>query len=91
MTPNRGRGRLAVAVALALVVGASTALRIWLGGRSPSPLIPDEFVYSELAQSFADSRSFSLRGHPLAPWSFGPLYPIAVAAVYGLVDDAYGA
>ena len=83
--------RLRVGVALALLVGASTALRLWLASRTQAPVIPDEFVYAELAHSFMDSRSFEIRGHAISPWSFGPLYPMAIAVAYAIADDAYRA
>jgi hypothetical protein len=83
--------RLRVGVALALLVGVSTALRLWLASRTQAPVIPDEFVYAELAHSFADSRGFEVRGHAISPWSFGPLYPMTIAIAYAVADDAYRA
>jgi hypothetical protein len=83
--------RLRVGAALALLVAGSTALRLWLVSRTQAPVIPDEFVYAELAHSFRDSWAFEIRGQAISVWSFGPLYPMAVSVAYALADDAYGA
>jgi Dolichyl-phosphate-mannose-protein mannosyltransferase len=73
---------------LIFAVGASSLVRILLAGATAAPwVIPDEFVYSELARSVADSGHFAVRGEPFSPWSFGPLYPLVIASVYALVDS----
>jgi hypothetical protein len=100
------RGRAALAPALSLVVrkrstvfwlvgiaGLSTAVRLYVALRMSVPwTIPDELVYSELARSFAATGDFAVRGEAWSSWTFGPLYPIVIAPVYGLVrslPDAY--
>jgi hypothetical protein len=71
----------------------STALRLSVAWRTSAPwTIPDELVYSELARSFAATGHFAVRGEAWSAWTFGPLYPILIAPVYGLVrslPDAY--
>lgn len=76
------------AVWLGAIVVLSAALRVALAVTVPVPTIfPDELVYWELGQSFADSGSFVLRGVYGAPWvNNGPLYPILIAPTFVVAD-----
>jgi Dolichyl-phosphate-mannose-protein mannosyltransferase len=73
---------------LFFLISASSLVRILLAAGTPAPwVIPDEFVYSELGRSIADSGRFAVRGEPFSPWSFGPLYPLVIAPVYAFADS----
>jgi hypothetical protein len=86
----RGRTTALWLVGIAVI---STALRLSVALRTSAPwTIPDELVYSELARSFAATGHFAVRGEAWSAWTFGPLYPILIAPVFGLVrslPDAY--
>ena len=65
------------------MVLASTLVRYLLARLSPIPwLMPDEYVYGEYARGIAHGELL----HGL--WSFGPLYPAAVAAVDAFLAPA---
>lgn len=102
--PERGRAALAPALRslvrkrstafwLVGIAGLSIAVRLSVALRTSVPwTIPDELVYSELARSFAATGDFTVRAEAWSSWTFGPLYPIVIAPVYGLVrslPDAY--
>ncbi len=78
---------------LAAIVLASFLLRAWLARGMLGPFIMvDELVYSELAKSFADSLSFTVREVPTR--GYGVVYPVSIAPAYALFDrvpDAYAA
>jgi hypothetical protein len=86
-------GGRAVAAWLVGIALLSIALRLCVAWRISAPwTFPDELVYSEFARSFAATGDFAVRGHGWSAWTFGPLYPILIAPVYGLVrslPDAY--
>ena len=78
---------------LVAIVGLSFLLRAWLARGMLGPFIMvDELIYSELAKSFADNLTFSVRG--LATTGYGVVYPILLAPAYAAFDripDAYAA
>lgn len=75
-------------VLLSGLVVLSALARIVLARGTAAPwIIPDELVYSELGKSFAASGRFTVRGEPFSVWSFGPLYPLAIAPVYAVADS----
>ena len=76
------------AVWLGAIVVLSTALRIALAATVPVPTIfPDELVYWELARSMGESGQFAIGGEPVAVWSYGPLYPLAIAPVHAFAGS----
>lgn len=81
------------AVWVAAIVAVSALLRFVLAAALPAPsIIPDELIYSELANSFGRSGRFLVRDEPFSVWSFGPLYPILIAPVYrfsSAIPEAY--
>jgi Dolichyl-phosphate-mannose-protein mannosyltransferase len=94
LSATRARA-IPTAVWLGAIVVLSTALRIALGATVPVPTIfPDELVYWELARSVGESGQFMIGGEPVAVWSYGPLYPLAIAPIHafgGSLDGAYAA
>jgi hypothetical protein len=78
---------------LAAIVALSFLFRAWLARGMLGPFIMvDELIYSELAKSFADNFSFSVRG--VATTGYGALYPVLIAPAYAAFDrvpDAYAA
>jgi hypothetical protein len=80
------------AVWLGAIVVLSTALRITLAATVPVPTIfPDELVYWELARSMGESGQFAIGGEPVAVWTYGPLYPLAIAPVQAFAGSLVGA
>jgi hypothetical protein len=75
------------------IISLSVLGRLWLVHEMPGPYIfVDELIYSELAKSLADTRSFAIRGVPVHGYSI--LYPALIAPAYRLFDalpDAYAA
>ena len=78
---------------LLIIVTVSFLLRAWLARGMLAPFIMvDELIYSELAKSFADSLSFSIRG--AASSGYGAVYPALLAPAYAAFDripDVYAA
>jgi asparagine N-glycosylation enzyme membrane subunit Stt3 len=51
-------------------------------------------VYWELARSIGESGQFMIGDEPVAVWSYGPLYPLAIAPIHafgGSLVSAYAA
>ncbi|HKD31947.1 MAG TPA: glycosyltransferase family 39 protein, partial [Gaiellaceae bacterium] len=73
---------------LTMIAACSTIARTIIGRRSPAPWIfDDELIYAKLAQSFASSGSFAVRGvHGLL--GYGPGYPLLIAPAYAVFGDA---
>ncbi len=98
--PRRGGAPLAVVrvvpawVWLAGLVVLSTLFRFALARRTVAPwIMVDEIIYSELAKSFADTGSFSIREEPVG-LAYGFVYPLLLSPAYALyeaVPDVYGA
>jgi uncharacterized membrane protein len=79
--------RRAVPLSVTGIVLGSAALRLVMALPIRAAWIfPDELVYRHLAQSFAGTGAFAVRGEPFSPWSFGPLYPIVISPAYRLFD-----
>jgi hypothetical protein len=78
---------------LALLVGVSALARFVVALATPVPWIfPDEWIYAELARSFADSRSFSVWDVQWPVRGTGPLYPVLLSPIYALsgsLEHAY--
>jgi 4-amino-4-deoxy-L-arabinose transferase-like glycosyltransferase len=80
------------AIWLTVLVAASAAMRLALGGPVPGPgIVPDEIVYAEFARSLGESGDFLVRDIPFAGWSYGPLYVLLIAPAYLIASlpDAY--
>src|SRR5882724_315942 len=81
-----------VVFSVAAVVVLSAAVRFWIAARTNVPwILPDELIYTDLARSFSQTGHFAVRGEPFSAWSFGPLYPVAIAPAFGLVQSLSGA
>ncbi len=82
-----------VGVWLGAIVLASIALRVELGRRVAAPwIMVDEIVYSQLAQSFAASGAFLVRGVP--SHGYGVVYPVVIAPawrLFGAMPSVYAA
>jgi hypothetical protein len=78
---------------LGLIVVASIAFRIHLGGRMAAPwIMVDELIYSELGKSVGDHGEFLVRGVPSS--GYGLVYPVLIAPAFrafGGVPTAYAA
>jgi hypothetical protein len=78
---------------LAVIVVASIAVRIHLGGRIAAPwIMVDELIYSELGKSFGTHGEFLVRGVPSSGYGF--VYPVLIAPAFrafGGVPTAYAA
>jgi 4-amino-4-deoxy-L-arabinose transferase-like glycosyltransferase len=89
--PRRLAERVAEAPAgvwLAALVAASALARFLVALRSPVPWIfPDEWIYAELARSFADLGHFQVWDVDWAVRTSGPLYPLLMAPAYRLADS----
>lgn len=73
------------------IVVFSTLFYVALGRRMVAPwIMVDELIYSELAKSFAESGSFSIRGEPSPGYGF--VYPLLIAPAWlaESVPTAYG-
>ena len=80
------------AVWLGAIVLVSASLRIALAATVSVPTIfPDELVYWELARSMGESGQFMIGGEPAAVWSYGPLYPLAIAPIHAFAGSLVGA
>lgn len=86
----RTRGWVAVVPAwvwLCAIVIVSAALRLALAKPNPAPWIfGDEFVYANLAQSFAESGHFAIR-ESAGLHGYGPGYPMLIAPAYAIFGD----
>ncbi len=71
------------------IVALSAVFRYSLARSSPTPwIMPDEYIYSELSRSLAETGSFSVNGAAMATWSYGPLYPLLIAPAWLLTSSA---
>lgn len=76
--------------ALPLIVGGAAALRIALSGPSALPAVfGDELIYVDLAKSFADDATLTLRGAVDNGHSI--LYPVLISPAYAFADDGVSA
>lgn len=78
----RARGLAASpAASVALLVVVSTAARLALGSRMSAPwIIPDEALYSGLAESLAEGRAPAIHGVVTLTW--GLVYPLLIAPAW---------
>jgi hypothetical protein len=84
--------RLPVAVWLGALVAGSAVFRFGLARTSPTPwILPDEYVYSELARNLAHSGRFLVNGGPFAAWTYGPLYAVLTAPAWLLSSSSEAA
>jgi hypothetical protein len=73
---------------LTALVLASALVRFLLGLGSPAPWVfPDEWIYSDLARNLASSGHFEVWGVHWPVRTFGPIYPIVLAPIYGASDS----
>jgi Dolichyl-phosphate-mannose-protein mannosyltransferase len=92
LRPRHGLRELVAAVPAAIwlgvVVAASACLRYALALNDPAPWIfPDEWIYSELARSFASSGHFEVWSSDWPVRTFGPLYPTLISPAYALSES----
>ena len=73
---------------LTAITVVSVAVRTVISRRSPAPWIfDDELIYARLAESFANTGSFMVRGvHGLL--GYGPGYPLLISPAYFMFGDA---
>ena len=84
--------RLPVAVWLGAVVAGSAVFRFGLARTSPTPwILPDEYIYSELARNLGQSGHFLVNGGPFAAWTYGPLYAVLTAPAWLLTSSSEAA
>lgn len=77
-------------VALPIVVGLAAAVRISLSYASAMPRVfADELIFADLAKSFAEHGSLTLRG--VEDNGHSVLYPIAISPAYALANDGVAA
>jgi hypothetical protein len=77
---------------LAVIVAVSALFRVVNAQASSTPwILPDEYVYAELARSLGESGNFVVNGDPMATWSYGPLYALVLAPVWLLTSSAAAA
>src|SRR5919198_889745 len=78
---------------LGAAILVSAALRFLYARTSATPwILPDEYIYADLARNFADSGHFVVNGAPMAAWSYGPLYSVLLAPIWapqGSAAQAY--
>jgi hypothetical protein len=75
------RSSAAAPLALAAMVAGSVLARVWLARSVKTPwILGDEFIYSELAKSFAGSGHFLVRGASAGIYSY--LYPVLIAPAW---------
>ena len=85
----RALANVPAAVWLGGVVVASAAFRFLDARTSATPwIMPDEYIYADLARNFVDSGHFVVNGAPMAAWSYGPLYSVLLAPVWALTGSA---
>lgn len=83
---------LSTPILLSALVLCSAAARFAIALAVRGPVhVPDEFVYSGLARSFAGSGHFAVAGAHWNAWTFGPLYDVLVSPAYrlGSLAQAY--
>ena len=89
---ERAVARVPVWVWLAVIVALSALFRVVNAQTSSTPwIMPDEYVYAELARSLGESGNFVVNGDPMATWSYGPLYAVVLAPVWLLTSSAAAA
>ena len=72
---------------LGAIILASAGIRLALAKPHPAPWVfPDELIYANLAESFAETGSFALRESP-GLQGFGPGYPLLIAPAYFVFDS----
>jgi hypothetical protein len=77
-------------LALPLIVGAAAAFRITLSAASSLPTVfGDELIYADLAKSFANDGTLTLRG--VEDLGHSILYPALISPAYAFADDGVGA
>jgi 4-amino-4-deoxy-L-arabinose transferase-like glycosyltransferase len=65
----------------------SAGIRLALAKPHPAPWVfPDELIYANLAESFAETGHFALRESP-GLQGFSPGYPLLIAPAYAIFDD----
>jgi dolichyl-phosphate-mannose-protein mannosyltransferase len=86
---ERAFANVPVTVWVGAVVVVSAAARFLYARTSATPwILPDEYIYADLARNFADSGHFAVNGAPMAAWSYGPLYSVLVAPIWALTGSA---
>ena len=76
-------------VGVGAVVVVSAALRFLYARTSATPwILPDEYIYADLARNFAGSGQFVVNGAPMAAWSYGPLYSVLLAPIWAVAGSA---
>jgi hypothetical protein len=73
---------------LTAIVAVSAVVRTVISRRSPAPWIfDDELIYSKLAESFASSGHFAVRG-VYGLLGYGPGYPLVISPAYLVFGNA---
>lgn len=86
---ERALSNVPAAVWVGAVVVVSAAFRFLNARTSATPwILPDEYIYADLARNFADSGHFVVNGAPMAAWSYGPLYSVLLAPIWALIGPA---
>jgi hypothetical protein len=86
---ERALANVPAAFWLGAVIVASAAFRFLNARTSATPwILPDEYIYADLARNFADSGHFVVNGAPMAAWSYGPLYSVLLAPIWALTGSA---
>jgi hypothetical protein len=81
--------RVHVGVWLAALMVASTGYRYLAARAIAAPSIfPDEYIYAQLARSFAAGHGFTILGLPFSVWSYGPLYPVLLSPIFAVFHDS---
>ena len=76
-----GESRAAAPAALVAMMVASVLARVWLARSVRTPwILVDEFIYSELAKSFAATGHYLIRGSPAGLYSY--LYPALISPAW---------
>jgi hypothetical protein len=89
---ERALARVPTGVWLTVIVALSAVFRFVNAQTSSTPwIMPDEYIYAELARSLGESGQFVVNGDLMASWSYGPLYPLLLAPVWLLTSSAAGA
>jgi hypothetical protein len=69
------------------IILVSAGVRFALAKPHPAPWVfPDELIYSDLAESFAETGRFALRESP-GLQGYGPGYPLLIAPAYAIFDN----
>ena len=72
---------------LGAIILASAGIRLALAKPHPAPWVfPDELIYANLAESFAETGRFALRESP-GLQGYGPGYPLLIAPAYFVFDS----